>query len=234
MANIDSWQKDLKAGHSWFLISGFIFLFMLSGRTLFSRFLAQNYYNKALTDFAKASRLPCDITVEKSLLYQRGLSLLKESSRLNPHSPLSYFGFAEAILEIEKDFLLKRSLDIKGLGSGKEGQGDFYDLAKGKLIEAISREPTNPIYHQRLGAVYDKVSEAANAEQEFRRAVLLDPQNISIRLYLSNYYLSKGKQAEFLNHLNRALKLDQEIYGRTGYEVRNFLEAIGRKDLIKQ
>lgn len=232
ITNIRFWQKNLDAGRSWFLIAIVILLFILYERILCSRFLAQCYYNQALTDFAKASRLSSDVTVEKSLLYQRGLNLLKKSSHFNPYSPLAYFGFAEAILEIEKDSLLRSSLDINDFAGQGKGQEGFYPLAKEKLIKAISSEPTNAIYHQRLGGVYDKISDAANAEAEFRKAVSLDPQNISIRLYLSAYYLSEGKQDEFLRHLNRAIEIDKKIYGRTGYEVKNFLIAIGREDLI--
>jgi hypothetical protein len=63
---------------------------------------------------------------------------------------------------------------------------------------------------------------------------MLDPQNISLRLYLSQYFLSRNKQADFLQHISRAIKVDRAANLTTSWEMQNFLKGLGREDLVNR
>lgn len=94
-------------------------------------------------------------------------------------------------------------------------------------IEAISQEPTNANHHYQLGILYGKLSDSRRAEEEFKKAVLLDPQNIKIRLYLSKYFLAKDRYADFIYHFDKAVELSQNIPSEEiSKEIKEFREAI--------
>jgi len=217
-------------------LATFLVVFLFAGyeyglaRRLFSRL----DYDKALCVFGKARFISKDLIVNRSLLYQNGLKLLRGSLYSNPVDARTNFQFAEIINEIEEDPDLNKSLDIKNFTVWfSTSQDNFLNIAERGYKEAISREPTDAIYHQRLGYTYVKSGENRKAEDEFERAVLLDPQNISLRLYLSRYFSSKD-MSSFYIHINRAMEIDKQIYLTTSWEMQNFLKTIGREDLIKQ
>lgn len=236
MVFLSNWQRNLKPSELSILIILFIFIFIFSEFILLSRLSADRYLYRAMDYLRKGRSLSNNIIIEKSLLYYKGLKLFKNSTRLNPFDSRFYFEYAEAIAEIAEDSTLSSSLEIDRLDEGRTGGVEgFYELAKTKYIEAILREPTNAIYHQRLGKIYDKLSDSAKAEEEFRKAALLSPQNLSIHLYLSQYFLSKNKEEGFLFYIKKAIELERVVYGGgLGGEVILFLRSIGREDLAKE
>ena len=102
--------------------------------------------------------------------------------------------------------------------------------------KALLLEPTNAIYHQRLGAVNLALKETMAAERQFKQALALDPQNISLHIFLSQYYFSKGSQEEFNFHLDKILQLYhngiRDVNGPLDTAVKDFLKSVGRQDLI--
>jgi len=230
MEYINNWQKDLNRKNSLTLIILFIFLFACYEYILFSRLSSRRHLDKAFIHLEKARFVNKEIIVEKLLLYQKALKFLRNAMRLNSYDARPYFEFAQVISEIRSDSELANSLDIKSLSGWQEQEQDdkgFYNLAKANYIEAILREPTNPIYHQRLGSIYDKLSYAENAEKEFNKAVLLDPQNLMLHLYLSRYFYIKDRQTEFLKHLNKTLDLYKVLPRSPFHEkVEEFLRKI--------
>lgn len=237
MVYLNSWQKNLSRKNSLTLISLFIFLFIFYEFILFSRLLGQRYFDLAMNSLGRAHSLGKEIIVEKSLSYQKTLKLLTNALRLNPYDVRPSFEYAEIISQIGDDAELSNSIDIKSLGIEQEGRTGFYELAKVKYAEAVLKEPTNAIYHQRLGSIYDKLQDAKNTEGELKKALLLDSQNVSIHLYLSQYFLSKDRQTDFLYHLYRAVELYKKALrggGLLAKMVVDFLKAIGREDLIEK
>jgi len=235
MVFLSNWQRNLKPSGFSILIILFIFIFIFYEFILLSRLSAERYLDKALGYLEKSRSLNKDIIIEKSLLYYRGLKLFKNSLRLNPFDSRFYFEYAEAIAEIGGDPQLSNSLDIDRLDEGRTGGvEEFYELAKTNYIEAILREPTNAIYHHRLGKIYDKLSDSTKAEEEFRKAASLSPQNAGIHLYLSQYFLSKNKEADFLYHIKKAVELQRLPDGSVVGDVFWFLKSIGREDLMKK
>jgi len=68
---------------------------------------------------------------------------------------------------------------------------------------------------------------------------MLDPQNVSIHLYLTRYYLSRNRQEEFHRHLARVAELYKLALAGGGSVVHlksmveNYLKSINKEDLIK-
>lgn len=236
MVLLSNWQKDLDQKQSLILITLFIFLFIFYECILFSRLSVQGYLDKALDYLEKSRSLDKQIIIEKSLLYYQALKLVNKAASLNPYDSRPYFEYAQIITEIGDDTLLSGSLDIKMLDAKLESDGmGFYGLAKTEYVGAILREPTNAIYHQKLGAIYDKLSDTKSAEEEFKKAVLLSPQNLSIYLYLSQYFFLRGKAENFLYHIQKAIALQRVVPGGVvGGEVAVFLKSIGAEDLIRE
>lgn len=236
MMFLKSWQKDLSPKESLILIILLVFLFIFYEYILFPRLLTERYLSKAPYYLEKSRSLNGDLIVEKALLYNKALKLLKKATRLNSFDSRPYFEYAQAIAEVGDDPQLRYALDIKTPdGKLKTGENGFYNLAKSNYTEAILREPTNAIYHQRLGRAYDKLSDAKSAEEEFKKAALLSPESLSIHLYLSQYFFSKDNQADFLFHIKKAIELQRIVCGGVvAGEVSVFLKSIGREDLIKE
>jgi len=231
---INIYKISLGKGRAVLVIFLALLSFVYYESILYQRLLAQLNFSKARIAFAKARYISQDLIVKKSLLYQDGLKLLKSSLRLDSADSRFNFEFAEIINEAKDDPELWGSLGINNLVSPEEAGLGPWELARIRYGEAILKEPTNAIYHQRLGSLYDKIGQTRKAEEEFAQAVMLDPQNISLRLYLSQYFLSRGKQDDFFKHISRAIAIDKAANLTTSWEMQNFLKRLGQEDLIKQ
>jgi tetratricopeptide (TPR) repeat protein len=236
MLDKDNWQRNLNKRDFLSLIILVFFLFIYLEYVLFSRLLAERYFDKGLDCLEKSRSTPGEMLDKKCSSYRNVLKLLKKSIKLNPYDSRAYFEYANVVTKIGDDPKLSVLLDVDSFVDSQRQQG-LYNLAKVKYIEAILNEPTNAIYHQRLGSIYDKLSDFKKAEEEFKKAVLLDPQNISICIYLSQYFLSKGRQDEFFYHLDRVLEIYKKALRGGGPSVdmvEDFLKATGRENLINK
>lgn len=190
----------------------------------------------------KAERLGSQgIVVEQAILYKRAVGLLARAVESNPLDPGAYFAYAESInSKIDDEPLIKLlELESPDAPAGKLGVSPLA-LVGYYYTEAIKGEPTNAIYHQRLASVYERLFQDSQAEAELKKAIFLDPQNVSIHLYLTKYYLSRNKQEEFNYHLGRVVELyksaltgggPMERLGRMVYE---YLESINQEGLLKK
>src|SRR3989338_1400359 len=182
---------------------------------LFCRASAEIDLQMALGYLNKARFVSDEIIVQKSLLYRNALRLLDRSSKLNTLDSRPWFEYANALIEIGEDAGLKDTLETEGIAGAEK-----------KFIEAVLREPANAIYHQRLGAVYARLSEVHRAEREFDNAVFLDPQNVRLRLYLAQYFFSAGKTDLGVFHLNKAVALYKTLpHGPISNEVEAFVKS---------
>ncbi len=224
MKYLDNWQKDMSPKNSAALIIIFILIFMGCEYILFSRLRAEKSLQKGMNLLEKARSLSADLLVNKSLLYQSALKHLGASVKSNPYDAKPYFVSGEAASDIEDNQELASSLIMKPINSSK-------------LIytKAILSEPTNAIYHQRLGHAYAKSLDNNRAEQEFNKALLLNPQNISMYLYLIQYYLSKDKKEIALSYADRIDSLCKSVpWTNPCGEARDFLANIGLREVMKK
>jgi tetratricopeptide (TPR) repeat protein len=209
----NSWQKEIGKGTCGFLICLLIIVLLVYQYILFARLSAENYLNIGQNFLKEARAAPGEELIIRSLAYRKSLRMLDGSIMRNPYDSRAYFEYAEILNEIDRDARL-RSLFDKG------------DLLEKIYTEAILREPTDGIYHQRLGERYRRLSEEEKAEREFKNAVLLDPQNASLHLYLSQYFFYKNNELSFLYHIKKTIELGDKR------RANEFLESIGRQDLI--
>lgn len=235
MSYLYKWQRQIDKKESFALIILFVFIFIIYEYILFSRFLAEKHFLKALSYLNKAHSAEKELTVSRSLFYQNALKSLNSSFNLNPLDSRSYFEYAEALVEMASEPEILNSLEIKDFGAKYEGELGFFDLARMKYTEAIMKEPTNAIYHLRLGSIYDKFSDPVKAEKELMVSALLDPQNIKIRLYLCRYFLLHDKKEIALLHLKKAVDLYKKLpRSRLSEEVENFARSFGQGGLLKK
>jgi len=232
--HLDNWQRDISRKESLILVALFCLLLVYYEYLLFSRLSAESCLRQGLHYLEEGRSVPKEMLLKKSLFYQNALKLFKSSLKLNPYDASLYSACGQIIAEIADDNELNGSLDT---GIKKDEKKELYVLAKSYYEEAVLKEPANAIYHQGLGSIYDKLSDTEEAEREFRKAVLLDPQNVTIRLYLSQYFLSKNKQSDFLYHLDKVVQLYNAGMRGGGAPfssmVGDFLKRINKEDLIR-
>jgi len=235
MPTMDNWQRAISKTSSLILAGISISLFILYEAIIFSRFFAERKLSQARRYLQKSSYLGQDVMIEKSRFYLKVLKLLKKAIQLNPYDAKLNFEYAQVLTQIREDPTLTISIDITHLEPSLEsGEVGFYKLAKENCLRAIFKEPTNALYHQNLGMLWEKLQDTKKAEAELERAVLLDPQNITIHLYLSQYFLSQDKETDSLYHLYKAVRLYKEALrgGAIANMVVDYLKSIGREDLI--
>lgn len=219
-----------------------ISIFILYQFFIFAQLRAKKFTRDAQAYLRKAQGLEGEgLIVEQAIFYKRAIRLLARAIKSNPLDASTYFAYAESInSKMGQDEQLAGVLDLESLSSAtREENPNLVDLARRNFAEAVKRDPTNAIYHQRLASIYEKLSNDVQAETELKKAVLLDPQNVSIHLYLTQYYLSRNKQSEFNYHLGRVVELYKlALRGggpmeRLGNMVIRYLESIKREELIK-
>ena len=232
---LNSWQVQLSLDKALIIFTIIAIPLLLYSRVLYSRFKAQEYLESALACLEKARALTQDEIVRKSLFYQEAISSLRSSIALNSMDGRSYFEYGQAIYDLSEDSSLFSSLDMDAMGL-RGGLDGFYKLSRAYYTNAIMCEPTNAIYHLRLGSLFDKTGSTDEAGREFKNALKLDGQNVSIHVYLAQYFLSKGNNAEFNFHLNKVIdSFDFSLRGggTIGALVHDFIKKIGREDLLR-
>jgi len=238
------WHRQISPISGKILIFFCIIIFILYQFFIFAQLRAKRFTRDAQAYLKKADGLGVGaqrLIVEQAILYQRTIRLLRGAIEANPLDASTYFDYAEFFnSKMGQDEQLAKVLDlsIPGETTGEKNLS-LVELARRNYVAALKLNPTNAIYHQRLGSIYEKLSNDVQAEGEFKKAVLLDSQNVSIHLYLTQYYLSRNKESEFNYHLGRVVELYKlTLIGggpmeRLGNMVRQYLESIKQEGLIK-
>lgn len=215
----------------------FFVVVLVSSVTFFSLTDLRSTINidRALVLLDKSRGMDERLMAEKTIIYQRALKLLKNATRLSPRQARGYFEYAEALTNAGDDFSTGALLDLNDLKDKPVfKQEDLFVLAKDNYAKAILNDPFNAVYHQRMGRIYDRLLDKESAEKEYNKAVALSPNSLSIRLYMAQYFLSKGREEDFLLHIRRAIELQKTVSGGVvGGEVAVFLNSINREDLVR-
>ena len=228
MPNPENWQIKLDGKFSLALSLLTVLLFICFEYILLSRLTADRYLRSGRNYLEEARSLPKSQLVEKSISYTKTLKSFESSIRMNPICSRPHFDYGEVLSQITKVPELRRTIDLKSPEVSKSGTDNFLNLAKDKYIQAIVREPTDAIYHERMGDIYNLLGDSEKAGREFKNAVMLDPQNINIRIYLAQFFFFKGKQSDFIYQIKKAIDFGGQK------EVLQFLKSIGREDLMTE
>jgi len=233
MSEISFYRKKIDMPETLVIFLAAAVVFLVCSYILLRKNYSDFYTKEGLSCFRKGALVSEELMVQKSLFYQKGLDLFEKSVAAYPAAAEPHFLFAEAVYEVAGNAGLARSIDAANYGAPQGAQEmGFLSLAEKEYLSAIARQPTNAIYHQRLGVVYTKEQQRERAEDEFARAVMLDPQNISLQVYLCRYFLGEGRTGDFEIHLLKAVELDKNAYSKTSWEMQNFLKSVNREDLI--
>ncbi len=159
-------------------------------------------------ELAKARSVYERIIAEKPAAESyRFLAMLYMRSEM-PHMALTVLDSAEYKLgRIEVLTKYKRDLLIR-MG--------LYDRAISEAISAIEANPRDMDSRMVLAILYDKTAKPDLAEEEFKKAVEISPNDVGALYYLGDFYKNQGREEEFLGiiktlFLGDELPMDQKV-----------------------
>jgi O-antigen ligase len=163
------------------IISCLFFVFLES--LVYKRYQAESLFNRI-----KESKVPLS-EVEAIFESRKILKGIDRAIFLNPLNSAYYNKRGDLLAEVA----LREDMKDK-LANIRE---DFYSaqevlaLAEKTYKKAIDLNPTNPEYHLRLGWLYSIKGEHNLTQDEFKKALSLDPQNMKIKSYIEKSIQSK-------------------------------------------
>lgn len=99
------------------------------------------------------------------------------------------------------------------------------DAALADMARALMLDSTKASYFLTLSDLYFTVNKTGNAKAALEKAVEAEPENVDALLKLAELYLYVRKYQESIDHINRALKIDQ--YNAKGY----FMKGMNYKEI---
>jgi predicted Zn-dependent protease len=76
------------------------------------------------------------------------------------------------------------------------------------MNQIIAQNPNQPRLHEILGQVYLRQKNIGAAEEEYKKAAAIDPQNRNQRIVLAQFYANSGQQAKSIETLEGILRDD--------------------------
>ncbi len=191
------------------------------------------YLRKARSRLSYIGTLNRALLVKRSMAWRQLLGNLDRSIAWQRHNPLPYYEYAQALVQIEGDGDL-RAIFVQEADDGKGGR--LLEKAVRFYRKAIRRDPFNGVYHLSLGRVYSLMGDRDAAEKEFSCAEKLDPQNVSIQLFLARYWDRNQNEQRSGRHLDKVVFLYNASLrggGPLGDMVCAYFKEIGKEDLLK-
>ncbi|MBS1859517.1 MAG: tetratricopeptide repeat protein [Acidobacteria bacterium] len=179
----------------------------------------------AVSDAAKHDYTAGLAWTRRNSTIDRALPLLRRAVDIDPDSPLTWAGLAEAewfryFITQDRTWLDRasealrqaqnRDLDVgavhrvAGLLWANAG---FYEQAEAEYSRAIELEPSNSDAYRRLGAVYERNNRLGEALAAFRRAVEQDPTYFKVYQDLGSYYAHRGESREAIAQFEKCVQL---------------------------
>jgi len=166
-------RKLLGDIHTALLAEDLAYTLVSSGRSLASL----GEWGLAKEAFQKAAALQPD--------YAEAWAFLAEARQQLGGKEAGYaWGDLSKALQLNPD-----SLAVNLLAALYDQRMGNYDLALSLLKSAVRQEPENPFVQVELGNVYTHQGDLPNAEQAYRKAVELEPEEVSFRRALVNFLL---------------------------------------------
>jgi len=127
--------------------------------------------------------------IEGVLEHKKNLNDIEKIIALNPLNSLYFSKKADLLTAIVLNQEIKEGLLLTGVFKNNE---EILAQAQNSYKRAIGLNPTCADYHLHLGWFYDILNKPELAMQEFKKALLLDPQNNNIKTYIDNYLKSNN------------------------------------------
>ncbi|MGH9908750.1 MAG: tetratricopeptide repeat protein, partial [Pyrinomonadaceae bacterium] len=142
----------------------------------------------------------------------------------------------ERAIQLEPDYApayagLARAWDLRGIW-GARSLKETTPLARDAALKALSRDSQLPEAHSALGIVKMYDWDWLGAEQEFKRAVELDPNSARAHQEYADLLMQLERHEEAIREIQRAEELDpyssyiQSRFGRVLYRARKYEEAL--------
>ena len=126
---------------------------------------------------------------------RRSIELLQQAVELDP-------GFGDAYRELARAYALLPNYSY-------EDREEMFELARETLELGIARDPAlADTAHDVFGFLHYSRWEWIDAEQQFRRALAVAPNDPTVRQWYSQHLASVGKPSESLQHILAAKRLD--------------------------
>ncbi|MBD3318057.1 MAG: tetratricopeptide repeat protein [Chitinivibrionales bacterium] len=127
---------------------------------------------------------------------------------LTPESPLVLKSFAQA-LSINPAYVETRYQRARYYMNKPDPTTKDYHKARMDLLALLGHEPLHAKAHSRLGMVYYYLGQHDAAQNSYRTALALNPQDYNTHYNLAEMiYLGLNKPMEALKHYKAALKID--------------------------
>lgn len=85
-----------------------------------------------------------------------------------------------------------------------------YQVAQQDLLKAIALDETNSEAHDALGVLAERLEQPEEANRHFKRALMLDPQNLAAHNNYARFLCGRGQHAEALSHFRQVI--DSKLY----------------------
>lgn len=122
--------------------------------------------------------------VEAIIEYNKMLKEIDKAIALNPLRG----GYPSKKADILSEIALREDLEYGLYSMVKfKDANEVLNLARRLYQRAIDLKPTDAGFHLNLGWLYGLVGEIDLVHEEFKKALLLDPQNIVIQSYVQPY-----------------------------------------------
>jgi TolB-like protein/DNA-binding winged helix-turn-helix (wHTH) protein/Tfp pilus assembly protein PilF len=146
----------------------------------------------------------------------KALDFFRRSIVADPHYAAAYSGLADA---------LRLSIPLGFLPPTDDVRNQWREAAR----TAVRLDESSSEAHTSLAAVYQRDTEWAQAEAEYRRALELDPNYAVAHHWYAGYLISFGRLDEALRHAVTAQQLDP-LYLPCALTRANVLRQLGRLD----
>lgn len=206
------------------------------GATLIQSYMAYTQYDYAVHEAKRY--LDGQVMVDQTgrvAGVKKSMAMLQDALAKDPGRAEIHFELGELFSACADDPVLA-SLVWSG---DESSSGMVLRKAAAYYMQALERFPTNPIYQQRLGLLYNKAGLPEKARLIFAKAELLDPHNSSLRLFLAEYYWENrdvpafDRQAAAIATIYaEALKGGGRLVDRKT-RVEDFFRSIGKEELLK-
>ncbi len=231
---LESWKFRMRVVPALCGMFCVIVLAGMYGGILIETYSAFSMYESSVKEFDRLMVSQAGDPVERIAQVKRQVALLSDAVAKDPGRAQTYFELGEYFRVASDDDSLAAFINPDTAGNA--------DVLRRRAVSyytrALERFPTNAVYQQRLGLLYDTLGYTEKAKAAFARAEFLDPRNASLRLFLAQYFWRK-KEPEEMDRQVRILAVlyAQALKGGGRFadlktQVEDFFTTIQKKELL--